>query len=111
MTQNEIDMFLIANKGYLPEDKLFYIRTSMQNLPQDRLNSLALISFDSPILMLIISIFLGQLGVDRFILGDVGLGLGKLLTCGGFGIWWLIDVCCIMKATKKKNFKKLALYI
>lgn len=50
------------------------------------------------ILTLIISIFLGQLGIDRFMMGQVGLGILKLITFGGFGIWWLIDV--ILIATK-----------
>lgn len=50
------------------------------------------------VLTLILSIFLGQLGIDRFIMGQVGLGILKLITFGGFGIWWLIDV--IMIATK-----------
>lgn len=50
------------------------------------------------ILTLLMSIFFGALGVDRFILGHVWLGLLKLVTGGGFGIWWLIDV--ILVATK-----------
>ncbi|MEO0080045.1 MAG: TM2 domain-containing protein [candidate division WOR-3 bacterium] len=48
---------------------------------------------------LLLSIFLGQLGIDRFYLGYIGLGIVKLLTAGGCGIWWLIDV--ILIATSK----------
>ncbi len=50
------------------------------------------------VLALIMSIFFGQIGVDRFMMGHVGLGILKLITLGGCGIWWLIDV--ILIATK-----------
>ena len=48
---------------------------------------------------LILSLLLGGLGVDRFYLGYTGLGVVKLLTCGGVGIWALYDL--IMIATNK----------
>ena len=48
---------------------------------------------------LLLSLFLGVLGVDRFYTGQVGLGVGKLLTAGGCGIWALIDL--ILYATRK----------
>jgi len=44
------------------------------------------------ILTVVLSYFLGLFGVDRFYLGKNGTGLAKLLTFGGFGYWWLIDL-------------------
>lgn len=55
------------------------------------------------IVALLMSIFFGTLGVDRFILGHIWLGILKLITFGGFGIWWLVDVILIASKYPFKN--------
>ena len=50
---------------------------------------------------LILSFLLGGLGIDRFYLGYTGLGILKLITLGGFSVWWLIDLIRI--ATRNLN--------
>lgn len=59
-------------------------------------------------MLLIISLLGGTLGIDRFLLGQIGLGVGKLLTCGGCGIWSIVDLfLTIMDATRQSNAQKL----
>ena len=56
-----------------------------------------------PTTILLFSIFLGGFGIDRFVLGQTVLGLFKLITLGGCGLWWFIDLFLIMGATKDIN--------
>lgn len=50
---------------------------------------------------LLLSLFVGSLGIHRFYVGKIGTGILQLITLGGCGIWTLIDI--IMIATG--NFK------
>lgn len=59
---------------------------------------------------LLLSIFLGEFGIDRFYLGKIGTGILKLITFGGFGIWWLIDVILIIAGAMKDQDGRLLKY-
>jgi TM2 domain-containing membrane protein YozV len=53
------------------------------------------------IVTLLLSILLGGLGIDRFYAGSIGLGVLKLITFGGFGLWWLIDIILLVTGNYK----------
>ena len=57
-----------------------------------------------PSTALILSILLGWLGIDRFYLGQTGLGFGKLFTLGGLWVWYFIDLFLIAKAARRLNY-------
>lgn len=104
MEQSKIDMFIATSAGKFPSDKVGIINSQLEKIDDKKFLSIQSADYKSPTTLLIVSIFLGGLGVDRFMLGQTGLGVGKLLTCGGAGIWAFIDLFLIMKATKEKNF-------
>lgn len=103
MDAQKVDMFIMANGKYFAEEKISFIRT-MDDSKWAQISSL---QFKSPTVALVLSIFLGGYGIDRFYIGHIGLGVGKLLTCGGIGIWALIDWFLILGATRNENLKKL----
>ncbi len=45
---------------------------------------------------LLLCIFLGSIGVHRFYAGKIGTGILMLITCGGCGIWTLVDLIMII---------------
>lgn len=55
--------------------------------------------------VLILSVLLGTMGVDRFMIGDVGMGMLKLFTFGLCGILWLIDIFTIRGKVDDLNRK------
>lgn len=54
---------------------------------------------------ILLGVFIGYLGVDRFYAGQPGLGVLKLLTCGGAGLWWVIDWFLIGDAVEQANLR------
>lgn len=107
MDANKIDMFFVANGKKFPAEKTQIIREKMQAADDSRYATISAVELKDPTTMLLISLFLGELGVDRFMMGEAGMGILKLLTAGLCGILWLIDVIGITKKVKEYNFNEL----
>lgn len=109
--KQKVDMFIMTNRDNFPQERLAYIQERLMMVDENTLNSLSMLQFKSPMTALLLSIFVGSLGVDRFFIGDTGMGIGKLLTAGGCGVWAIIDWFLIQNATREKNYQMLSAYI
>jgi TM2 domain-containing membrane protein YozV len=107
MQQDKADMFIMTNAKYFPTEKIYLVKENIMAQDDSKMTVLSSIEFKDPMTLLLISIFLGSLGVDRFMLGDTGLGIVKLLTLGGCGIWTIIDWFLIQDKTKERNFNEI----
>ncbi len=50
------------------------------------------VEYQRQLTILIISFLAGYLGLDRFYRGEIALGVIKLITCGGFFVWYFVDL-------------------
>jgi hypothetical protein len=106
MDAQKVDMYLISNNKFFTPYQLGVLRDYLIKLDDSKSFALHSAELKDPTMMLIVSIIAGSLGIDRFLIGDTGMGIGKLLTCGGLGIWWLVDLFLIMDRTKEVNFNR-----
>jgi TM2 domain-containing membrane protein YozV len=107
MQQDKADIFIMTNAKYLPAGKIYLIKDKLLAQDESRMSIIYSVELKDPMTLLLISIFLGSFGVDRFMLGDIGLGIIKLITLGGCGIWTIIDWFLIQGKTKERNFNAL----
>ena len=117
---NFTDSFLSANTANFPSEQLPSLRERLSQLDDSQANQvIAATDVKNPTTALILSIFLGSFGVDRFYIGNTGLGIGKLLATlllpfitFGFSlfftwIWIVVDWLLIMNATKAANLEAI----
>jgi TM2 domain-containing membrane protein YozV len=108
MDAQKVDLFLMANAKFFENHHLPTIRERLLAVDDAKWPLISTVALKDPTTSLIVSLFAGSLGIDRFMIGDTGLGLGKLLTCGGMGIWAIVDWFLIQGATKEKNLIALS---
>lgn len=111
-----IDYYFINNKDRFPAEKIPLIKQKIHEIDvrtggtmtdADIITVMDAVQTKTPTNMLLISIFLGGWGVDRFMMDEVGMGILKLLTGGVCGVLWLVDVIQISQKVREDNFNKL----
>lgn len=111
MEKSKIDLYLTTNAKYFEPTAIPIIRQKLEQANDDALVTLQACELKDPTTLLLISIFLGSLGVDRFMLGDTGMGILKLLTMGLCGILTIIDWFTISKKVKEKNLATISMVL
>ena len=106
MEKQKVDMYVMNNAKYFDSSSIPFIRQRLESMSDESFMKLQYIEFKDPTTLLIISILVGSLGVDRFMLGETGMGVLKLLTGGCCGVLTIIDWFSISKKTKEYNLNK-----
>ena len=107
MEKAKVDQFLMVNADKFPEVAQMQIREKLEKMDDSRENMLSVTPWKAPMTTFLFAFLLGGFGADRFYLGETGLGVLKLLTCGGAGIWALIDLFTAFGRAKTYNLNML----
>lgn len=106
MDSYQANQLLMVYGSKLPPASFPMVKERLEQL-DDPMANMLLAQLKDPTISLVLSILLGGYGIDRIYIGEVGLGILKLLTCGGLGVWWLIDLFLIMERTRENNLNQL----
>ncbi len=111
MDEQKINLWLGSNAKYFDAAQIPILREKLKNASDEQYLAVQTQSYIDPTVTTIISVLLGELGIDRFMVGDIGMGVLKLLTGGLCGVLWLIDIFTISKKVKNKNFAQVCMLL
>lgn len=110
MESNKVSAICMQLQEKLSPMGLATLRNTLENMEDNKYDIVvaSCSKLKDPTVVLLISLFFGALGVDRFVLGKVGSGICKLIF-GWFtiGIWWLVDVIKAKEKTREYNSLKI----
>ena len=109
--RKKIALFLAANESKLPQSHLLKIEAALNDADEATIDMLPTLSFKDPNALIAISVLFGATGADRFVLGDIGVGVLKILTLGLCGILTIIDWFTVAGRTKNANFRELTAFL
>lgn len=106
MDANKLNAYMASASKYFTAGALSTIKQQLEQKDDETLMTLYAVEYKDPTTMLIVSVLIGTLGIDRIMVGDVRLGVAKLLTAGGCGIWTIVDWFLIQDIVRQKNLEK-----
>ena len=111
MDKNKVDMYLTGSSQYFESSAIPMIRQKLEKADDDALANLQAVNMKNPNTILLVSIFLGCFGIDRFMIGDTGMGILKLLTGGCCCILTIYDWFLISSKAKQKNLANISMVL
>lgn len=98
-----VQAFLLKNGECFDMMAIQDVQNRLSELDDSKSALVMSMNLQNPTIMLIIAIILGW---ERFFLDDIALGILKVITCYGCGIWWLVDIFTVKNRTYKYNYYK-----
>ena len=136
MTDDKVQDVLLNFGSMIADSKKLQLKNALKNADDSRYDEVIYAKVKNPTTVTLLSIFVGALGVDRFYLGDIALGIVKLLfvlfapivvlfltgsptlymiflLVWGFAIniWWLVDIFLCRSKAKEYNFRSIMLLL
>ena len=101
-----INQFMMQNGKKFTTADIMIIKQQLESLTPEQIQLLATGDYLDPTVNVIVSVLVGSLGIDRFLIGQTGWGILKLLTGGALGVWTIVDWFQISGLTKEANMEK-----
>lgn len=109
--RQKVDAFILTNQKFFPAEKIIFLKEKLYQLEESKFSLISCVELKNPTTILLFSLFLGWLGVDRFMLKDTAMGVLKLLTGGCCCILTIVDWFTIQGKTKERNFNNLMMLL
>lgn len=107
MDSNKVDMFFMSNAKFFAPEAIPGLKLQVEKLSDDKFILLQSAGLKDPTTILIVAILAGGLAIDRFMLGQVGLGILKIITLGGLGIWQIVDMFTAQSRAREFNMQQI----
>ena len=110
MEKDHVTQFLSIHGNKFATENQPMIKRRIEALPDERFDEICNIDFKNPTTTLICALF-GTFGIDRFYLGQIGMGILKLLTFGFCFVGFILDIISAQKRTHAFNLRLLEMSI